>query len=144
MTEDVSSCDISNAVVVKDILARLKQCSSAEDFFVELKVALFAAFLVHHLVTLYRLSRHDASEAAFHGAVIVVILVHNLTESSLLRGVNFLAMLVVYSSIAVSWSLRRHRLLAAAVVASSTPSAPPAPAAEPGPGKTGPQARYSR
>lgn len=38
MTEDVSSCDISNAVVVKDILARLKQCSSAEDFFVELKV----------------------------------------------------------------------------------------------------------
>jgi hypothetical protein len=38
MTEEVSSCDISNAVVVKDILARLKQCSSAEDFFTELKV----------------------------------------------------------------------------------------------------------
>ncbi|MDK9696922.1 MAG: nitrogenase stabilizing/protective protein NifW [Siculibacillus sp.] len=38
MTEAVSSCDISNAVVVKDILPRLKQCSSAEDFFAELKV----------------------------------------------------------------------------------------------------------
>ena len=38
MTEEVSSCDISNAVEVKDILARLKQCSSAEDFFAELKV----------------------------------------------------------------------------------------------------------
>ena len=38
MTEDVSSCDISNAVVVADILARLKRCSSAEDFFAELKV----------------------------------------------------------------------------------------------------------
>ena len=38
MTEEVSSCDISNAVVVKDILVRLKQCSSAEDFFTELKV----------------------------------------------------------------------------------------------------------
>ena len=38
MTEDVPSCDISNAVVVKDILSRLRQCSSAEDFFGELKV----------------------------------------------------------------------------------------------------------
>lgn len=38
MTEAVSSCDISNAVVVEDILARLKQCSAAEDFFAELKV----------------------------------------------------------------------------------------------------------
>lgn len=36
--EDVPSCDISNAVVVKDILLRLWQCSSAEDFFAELKV----------------------------------------------------------------------------------------------------------
>lgn len=38
LTDAVSSCDISNAVVVKDIFARLKQCSSAEDFFTELKV----------------------------------------------------------------------------------------------------------
>ncbi len=33
-----SSCDIGNAVDVVDILARLKKCSSAEDFFAELKV----------------------------------------------------------------------------------------------------------
>lgn len=137
----------SQAIIDKMYWVPFQAHNGYLDIFNELGLvglALFAAFLVHHLVTLYRLSRHDASEAAFHGAVIVVILVHNLTESSLLRGVNFLAMLVVYSSIAVSWSLRRHRLLAAAVVASSTPSAPPAPAAEPGPGKTGPQARYSR
>jgi len=37
MTE-TSSCDIGNAVVVADILARLKASSSAEDFFAELKV----------------------------------------------------------------------------------------------------------
>jgi len=33
-----SSCDIGNAVDIVDILARLKQCSSAEDFFAELEV----------------------------------------------------------------------------------------------------------
>lgn len=38
MSEGVSSCDISNAVVLEDILARLHRCSSAEDFFAELKV----------------------------------------------------------------------------------------------------------
>lgn len=34
----MSSCSIDDAVVVADILPRLKACSSAEDFFTELKV----------------------------------------------------------------------------------------------------------
>lgn len=101
-------------------------------------LALFVCFLVHHLLSIYRLSRHDASAAAFHGSVIVVILVHNLTESSLLRGVNFLAMLVVYSSVAVSSALRQHRQ-------ATQPTAPAMPAASPAASPdSGPQGRYSR
>ena len=137
----------SQAIIDKMYWVPFQAHNGYLDIFNELGLVglvLFAAFLIHHLVTLYRLSRYDASEAAFHGAVIVVILVHNLTESSLLRGVNFLAMLVVYSSIAVSWSLRRHRLLAAAATPPSTPSTPSTPIVDPSPGTTGPQARYSR
>lgn len=97
-------------------------------------LGLFVCFLLHHLLSIYRLSRHDASAAAFHGSVIVVILVHNLTESSLLRGVNFLAMLVIYSSVAVNTALRHHQ-------APSLRAAPMTGAADPSPA---PQGRYSR
>jgi nitrogenase-stabilizing/protective protein len=63
MTEEVSSCDISNAVVVKDILARLKQCSSAEDFFTELKVKFDPKVLAPaRLHILKRMGQYLASE----------------------------------------------------------------------------------
>ncbi|WP_333821678.1 nitrogenase stabilizing/protective protein NifW [Pinisolibacter sp.] len=63
MTESVSSCDISNAVVVKDILARLKQCSSAEDFFTELKVKFAPEVLAPaRLHILKRMGQYLASE----------------------------------------------------------------------------------
>ncbi|WP_273926502.1 O-antigen ligase family protein [Curvibacter microcysteis] len=101
---------------------------------------LFAGFIVHHLISLYRLSRFDASEAAFHGALIAVILVHNATESSFLRGVNFLAVLVVFSSIAVNSSLRRHRLAQSADIRPAGP--PPGDLASRSEPEA--QARYSR
>ncbi|MER2607309.1 MAG: nitrogenase stabilizing/protective protein NifW [Siculibacillus sp.] len=63
MTEDVSSCDISNAVVVENILARLKQCSSAEDFFAELKVKYDPKVLgPARLHILKRMGQHLATE----------------------------------------------------------------------------------
>ncbi len=63
MTEAVSSCDISNAVVVKDILPRLKQCSSAEDFFAELKVKYDPKVLgPARLHILKRMGQHLATE----------------------------------------------------------------------------------
>ncbi|MDD0837168.1 O-antigen ligase family protein [Curvibacter sp. HBC61] len=89
---------------------------------------LFTGFLVYHLLSLYRLSRFDASEAAFHGALIAVILVHNATESSFLRGVNFLAILVIFSSIAVNSSLRRHQQAALLGRPATAPSPGPGPA----------------
>jgi len=137
----------SQAIIDKMYWVPFQAHNGYLDIFNELGMvglALFAAFLLHHLITLYRLSRHDASEAAFHGAVIVVILIHNLTESSLLRGVNFLAMMVIYSSVAVSSSLQRHLL--------DNPGQAAGPEAKDGPDKgtdrdsatRRPQARYSR
>lgn len=70
-------------------------------------LALFVGFILRHLLTLYRLARYDPVEAAFHGTLLVVILVHNFTESSLFRGVNFLAILVIFSSVTVSIDLHR-------------------------------------
>lgn len=128
----------SQAIIDKMYWVPFQAHNGYLDIFNELGLiglGLFACFLVVHLVTLYRLSRHDPSEAAFHGSMIVVILVHNLTESSLLRGVNFLAMLVIYSSIAVSSSLRRHRLASQTTAPTSGAQAW---------ADMGPQARYSR
>ncbi len=62
MTE-TSSCDIGNAVVVADILPRLKACSSAEDFFTELKVKFDPKVLAPaRLHILKRMGQYLASE----------------------------------------------------------------------------------
>lgn len=58
-----SSCSIEDAVVVKDILTRLKACSSAEDFFTELKVKYDPKVLAPaRLHILKRMGQHIAGE----------------------------------------------------------------------------------
>ncbi len=58
-----SSCDIGNAVVIADILPRLKACSSAEDFFAELKVKYDPKVLgPARLHILKRMGQHLATE----------------------------------------------------------------------------------
>jgi len=58
-----ASCDIGNAIDVVDILARLKKCSSAEDFFAELKVKYEPKVLASaRLHILKRMGQYLASE----------------------------------------------------------------------------------
>lgn len=74
----------------------------------------------------------------------MVILIHNLTESSLLRGVNFLAMMVIYSSVAVSSSLQRHLQDNPGQAAGPEPKDGPEKGSDRDSASRRPQARYSR
>ena len=59
----MSSCSIEDAIVVKDILPRLRACSSAEDFFAELKVKYDPKVLAPaRLHILKRMGQHLATE----------------------------------------------------------------------------------
>lgn len=64
--------------------------------------SLVAGFLIYHLVQLRRVARVDRSGMAFHLALLVVILVSNLAETSLFSGVTFYNLLMIFSSLALS------------------------------------------
>lgn len=72
-------------------------------------VALMVGFIIVHATQLLRLMRVDRSEAAFHWAFFVLVLVGNISESILFRGVQFEYVWLICSSIIVSSRLRLYR-----------------------------------
>lgn len=72
--------------------------------------SLFVGLLLTHLVQLYRLGRYDQPLAAFNTALLAIICITNMSESSLMRGVNYPHILLMFSSVCVSSALRRYRL----------------------------------
>jgi O-antigen ligase len=92
------------------------------DVLNELGVAgfcLLLGMLGAHINCLYRLSRFDASQAAFHGALFLMIIISNFSESSLFRGIVFFTTMLIYSSIAVTSALAQHRRSSSAEMAFS-------------------------
>jgi len=72
-------------------------------------LGLFAGFILAHVITLMRLSRFSREASAFHGALLLTVMAHNVTESTLFHGLNLLFILVVFSSVAATTQLRRFR-----------------------------------
>ncbi|WP_144637166.1 O-antigen ligase family protein [Bordetella genomosp. 13] len=72
-------------------------------------VALMVGFILVHARQLMRLMRVDRGEAAFHWAFFVLVLIGNISESILFRGVQFEYVWLICSSIIVSSRLRLHR-----------------------------------
>ncbi len=73
---------------------------------------LFSGLVLLHVRNLMQLARVDRKAAALFGALLVTILVFNLTESSLFRSVEFNFLLLVFSSVTVSTLLRASRFSA--------------------------------
>ena len=76
-------------------------------------------FVLHikHLIQLFRLDRVAAS---FHLAIFVVLVISNYTESNLFRGMLINSALFIYSSVSVTTTLYRHRLMLAKAKASAS------------------------
>ncbi|MEI2414837.1 O-antigen ligase family protein [Orrella sp. JC864] len=72
-------------------------------------LALVAAMLAWHAWQLARLIRIDRAEGAFHWAFFVLIVIANISESILFRGVQFEYFWLICSSAMVSARLRLHR-----------------------------------
>src|SRR5450830_682861 len=72
-------------------------------------LGLFAGFILAHVITLMRLSRFSREASAFHGALLLTVMDHEATESTLFHGLNLLFILVVFSSVAATTQLRRFR-----------------------------------
>lgn len=73
-------------------------------------IMLMSGVFIFHMFNLAQLSRIDREEAAIHLSLLVLILVSNLSESALFRGVMFQNILFIYSSIAVSARSMLHRI----------------------------------
>lgn len=72
----------------------------------------FVAFITLHLRDCARLSQVDPASATLHMALIVYLMMANLTESGWFRPVSFTHMLAAYSSFTVSRMLFEQRLSA--------------------------------
>lgn len=68
-------------------------------------LALFAGFTLYHLLQLRRLSASDRGNAALHLALLAMVLLANISESSLFRGLNIYWLLLLFSSLATSRAL---------------------------------------
>lgn len=72
-------------------------------------LSLLLGFVGLHIRDIYRLSRFDASQTAFQGTLLLIILVSNFSESSIFRGMIFFTTMLIYSSITVTSSLAKHQ-----------------------------------
>lgn len=71
----------------------------------EVGMGLFALCILWHVISILRLFRVDREDAAMHLALIVAILISNLSETQILRDTNFQNILFIYSSLAISGRL---------------------------------------
>lgn len=68
-------------------------------------LALFLGLLAWHTVSILRLMRYDRPEAALHLAILLVIVISNITETDFLSGSQFQNIMLLFSSITVSTRL---------------------------------------
>ncbi|WP_050466549.1 O-antigen ligase family protein [Herbaspirillum chlorophenolicum] len=83
------------------------------DIFNELGIiglCLMALVFVYHIISLVRLTTFDREEAAIHWAMLILILISNLSESEVFRGVLFQNIFFLYSSTSISARLTVHRM----------------------------------
>ncbi|MBO9535756.1 O-antigen ligase family protein [Herbaspirillum sp.] len=83
------------------------------DIFNELGIVglcLLALVFIYHIVSLVRLTAFDREEAAIHWAMLILILISNLSESEVFRGVLFQNIFFLYSSTSISARLTVHRM----------------------------------
>ena len=80
-------------------------------------VTLMAGVFLFHIRNLVRLTRIDREEAAIHWAMLILILISNLSESEVFRGVLFQNIFFIYSSTAISARLTVDRMEKAAAAA---------------------------
>lgn len=73
-------------------------------------IVLMSGVFIFHMFNLAQLTGIDREEAAIHWGILVPILISNLTESAMFRGVMFQNILFIYSSIAISARLTLHRM----------------------------------
>ena len=73
-------------------------------------LAIMAGVFVFHIRNLIKLTRIDREEAAIHWAMLILILISNLSESEVFRGVLFQNIFFIYSSTAISARLTLHRM----------------------------------
>lgn len=73
-------------------------------------IGLLACLLAFHINNLIRFFRIDREEAAIHWMLFVFILVSNISESELFRGVAFQNILFIFSSVVISSRLTLHKL----------------------------------
>jgi len=77
-------------------------------------VIMLGVFLVH-MRNLLKMTAVDREEAAVHWALLFLILISNLSESEMFRGILFQNILLLYSITAVSARLTMHRVEMTAV-----------------------------
>jgi exopolysaccharide production protein ExoQ len=73
-------------------------------------LGLFAGVVVFHIYNLIRFIKIDREDAAIHWILFIFILISNISESELFRGVSFQNILFIVSSVAVSSRLTMHRM----------------------------------
>ncbi|MFZ1181694.1 MAG: O-antigen ligase family protein [Herbaspirillum sp.] len=73
-------------------------------------IVLMSGVFIFHMFSLAQLARIDREEAAIHLSILVLILISNLSESAVFRGVMFQNILFIYSSTAVSAQLMLYRI----------------------------------
>lgn len=72
-------------------------------------IGLFIGVMLFHIFNLMRFMKIDREEAAIHWMLLLFILISNITESELFRGVSFQNILFIFSSVVVSSRLTMHR-----------------------------------
>jgi O-antigen ligase len=83
------------------------------DIFNELGIVglcLLGLVFVYHIISLIRLTAFDREEAAIHWAMLILILISNLSESEVFRGVLFQNIFFLYSSTSISARLTVHKM----------------------------------
>ena len=83
-------------------------------------IGLFIGVMLFHIFNLTRFMKIDREEAAIHWMLLLFILISNITESELFRGISFQNILFIFSSVVVSSRLTMYRRTQAA--AQTTPN----------------------
>ena len=73
-------------------------------------LVIMVSIFLFHIGHLVKLTRIDREEAAIHWAMLILILISNMSESEVFRGVLFQNIFFIYSSIAISARLTLHRM----------------------------------
>ncbi|WP_051516386.1 O-antigen ligase [Herbaspirillum sp. RV1423] len=73
-------------------------------------LVILAGVFIVHILNLVKLTRIDREEAAFHWTMLILILISNLSESEMFRGVLFQNIFFLYSSTEISARLTVYRM----------------------------------